>query len=386
MIQSGLDILANDLESYKKRRIALLVNQTSVSKELGYSWELLRKKGISIRRIFAPEHGIFSTEQDQVPVHLQPQCGCELVSLYGSDYNSLIPNSQYLDDIDLVIFDIQDAGARYYTYVNTMALFMKALENHDIELLICDRPNPLGGCRIEGPLLEEDFHSFVGVFPVPVRHGLTPGELALLYRKTYNIDIKLTVIPMKGWQREMLYPDTGFEFIPPSPNMPTVDTTYLYPGCCLIEGTNLSEGRGTALPFKVIGAPFIEAGRYIRYLNSMALPGVLFRPFYFKPTYNKFANVTVAGVYIHVLDINKFEPFLCGIALTKAAFDLYPADFEFLRGVYEFNDIHPAFDLLAGSSRIREMIEEGRTIGDIRASWSAAEEEFLYTKEQYHLY
>lgn len=386
MIHAGLDILIKNQKSYKNRKIALIANQTSVSRDLTYSWELLQAGGDNLRRIFAPEHGIYSTEQDQIPVHLQPQCGCEVVSLYGNDYNSLIPDSRYLDDIDLVIFDIQDVGARYYTYVNTMALFMKEIEGRDIELLICDRPNPLGGLQVEGPLIEEDFFSFVGIFPVPVRHGLTPGELALLYRDVYNIDIKLNIVRMKGWHRSMLYPETGFDFIPPSPNMPTVDTAYLYPGGCLLEGTNLSEGRGTAMPFKVVGAPFVEAEKFAQNLNSLNLKGVLFRPFYFKPTYNKYADEVVGGVYIHIVDIHKFEPFLCGVAIVKTAFELYPDDFKFLQGVYEFNDTHPAFDLLTGSSKVRSMIEEHRSVDDIRESWKADEDEFFSRKEQYHLY
>jgi uncharacterized protein YbbC (DUF1343 family) len=386
MIKTGLDIFIENIEKYKKRAIALIANQTSVTRDLRYSWDVLREKGIGIRRVFTPEHGIFSTEQDQVAVNKQPEIDCETFSLYGDSCDSLIPDGGYLSDIDLVLFDIQDIGARYYTYVNTMALFMERISGRGIEMMVLDRPNPLGGIVIEGPLLQDDYRSFVGILQVAVRHGMTPGELALLCRDTQNLDLELTVMTMRGWKRSMLFHETGLPWIAPSPNMPTEDTASLYPGFCLVEGINISEGRGTTMPFKLIGAPYIEPYRLSESLNAINLEGVYFRPVFFKPTFHKYSGEAVGGIYVHITDREAFRPFLTGVAFIKTVRDMYGEDMIFLRGVYEFNDRHPAFDLLTGSSRIREMISGGSTINEIRESWSDDEREFVRRKERYHLY
>ncbi len=386
MIKTGLEIFINDISRYKNRAIALIANQTSVTGSLDYNWEALKKKGLRIKRIFSPEHGLFGTEQDQDAVKSQPFPGAEIVSLYGTDADSLIPDLAQLDGIDTVVFDIQDIGARYYTYLNTMALFMKALRGRDIEFIVLDRPNPLGGNAVEGPGLKKEFESFVGIFPVPVRHGMTAGELALLYKKINSLDINLSIIKMSGWKRKMLFRDTGLRWIPPSPNMPDEYTAYLYPGMCLLEGTNISEGRGTTTPFKNIGAPFIDPIRLAEHLNSMNPGGVKFRPVWFKPTFNKYSGITIGGVYSHITDMKKFRPFLTGVAAVKAIRDLYKDDFTFLKGVYEFNDIHPAFDLLAGSPEIREMIINNYDIGDIAASWEKGENAFRQTRKEFLIY
>jgi uncharacterized protein YbbC (DUF1343 family) len=386
MIKTGLEIFIENSEKYKKRGIALIANQTSVTGDLLYSWDVLREKGIHIKRIFTPEHGIFSTEQDQVAVGKQPEIDCETFSLYGDSYNSLIPDGGSLDDIDLVLFDIQDVGARYYTYVNTMALFMERISGRGIEMMVLDRPNPLGGVAIEGPLLQDDYRSFVGILPVAVRHGMTPGELALLYEDTHKLDLSLTVTRMRGWKRGMLFHETGLPWIAPSPNMPTDETACLYPGFCLVEGTNLSEGRGTTMPFKLIGAPYIEPYRLSESLNAVNLGGVHFRPVFFKPTFNKYSSEVVGGIYVHITDREAFSPFLTGVALIKTVRDMYGEAMIFLKDVYEFNDRHPAFDLLTGSSVIREMIDSGCSLDDIRESWRADEIAFRKVKREFNLY
>lgn len=386
MVQTGLEVFLKDAEKYKNRNIALIVNQTSVIRDFQYSWNMLREKGLRIRRIFSPEHGLFAVEQDQIAVAHQKEIGCEVVSLYGDRSESLIPDETYLEDIDLVLFDMQDVGSRYYTYVNTMALFMKAIQNTDIELLILDRPNPLGGEIVEGPLLEKPFESFVGVFPVPVRHGMTAGELALFYRDRENVDTNLSVVKMKGWKRSMLYHESGLDWIPPSPNMPTVRTANVYPGMCLFEGLNISEGRGTTTPFEVFGAPFIDPDELMRRIADMNLKGVAFRPLYFKPTFQKYAGQVVGGLFLHATDNRRFKPFHTGVALIRAIHELYPNELTFEKGVYEFNDIHPAFDLLAGNSRIREMIQSTRPMDEIANTWQKDEETFAEAKQEYHLY
>ena len=386
MIQTGLEIFLNQSENYKNRKIGLIVNQTSVTRYFQYSWHVMRKHGLQIRRIFSPEHGLFGTEQDQVAVVKQPDVERNVVSLYGNSQESLIPDEALLNDIDLIIFDIQDVGSRYYTYVNTMALFMKAIDKKNIEMMILDRPNPLGGNSVEGPMLDKGFESFVGIVPVPIRHGLTPGELALLYRDVEKIDIDLTVIKMDGWKRNMVYPETGLPWIPPSPNMPTVETTYVYPGMCLFEGLNVSEDRGTTTPFQLFGAPFIEPYSLIKFLETIHLEGIIFRLQYFQPTFHKYKNKAINGLFLHVTDIKRFKPFRTGVALTKCLYELYRKKLAFLKDTYEFNNTHPAFDLLTGNSHIREMILKGTAFDEIENSWQNAENTFASKKKEYHLY
>ncbi|HQP48766.1 MAG TPA: DUF1343 domain-containing protein [Spirochaetota bacterium] len=386
MVITGLEVFLAGIDTYKNKRMALIVNQTAVTGTCRYLWEEMRRLGVPPVRIFSPEHGIFGTEQDQAPVGGQTVQGIDVVSLYGSSRDTLVPDERCLEDIDCVVFDIQDVGSRYYTYVNTMALSMKAMSGRGIEFIVLDRPNPLGGEEAEGPSLEDGYGSFVGVFPVPVRHGLTAGELALLYRDMENLDLNITVVMMSGWERGMYYEDTGIPWIPPSPNMPTVTTALVYPGMCLLEGTNVSEGRGTTIPFECSGAPFAEVGALAAMLNGMVLPGVYFRPVEFKPTFNKYHDTTVPGVYLHVTDRKSFRPFLTGVAVTKAYHDLGGDSFSFLHDVYEFNSQHPAFDLLAGGAAIRKAIAGRKGLWALRELWAEDEMLFMKRKKEYHIY
>ncbi|MBC8524089.1 MAG: DUF1343 domain-containing protein [Chlorobium phaeobacteroides] len=386
MVLNGLDILLQNPGPLKKRNVALIANQTSVTLNLKYSWLELRKKDINLKVIFSPEHGLFSTEQDQVAVTEQPGIDCNVISLYGDSASSLLPDESLLQNIDLVIFDIQDIGSRYYTYSNTLALFMEAVSGLDIEVLVLDRPNPLNGITVEGPLPDPAYRSFVGILPVPPRHSLTAGELALLYLDQNKLDVNLRILSMKGWERSMHFPDTGLHWIGPSPNMPTWQTALVYPGMCLFEGLNVSEGRGTTTPFLHFGAPFIEPDVLSTYLASIGIEGVLFRPAYFKPSFHKYTGEVSGAMFLHVTDPVTFAAFMTGIAITAALHELYPDQLEFLREVYEFNDRFPAFDLLCGSSRLRTMIENNTPLAEIRASWADDEQEFLSIKQNYHLY
>jgi len=385
-VKTGLDVLLSDPGRYANRSIALIANQTSVASSFEYSWNALLRAGLRLRRVFSPEHGLYGTEQDQVPVAGQPAAGPQTVSLYGDSISTLRPVEEMLDGVDTVIFDIQDVGARYYTYVNTMAMFMESLSGRDVEFIVLDRPNPLGGTAVEGPSLEPGFESFVGVFHVPVRHGLTAGELALWYKERHRLDVDLKVTGMMGWRRSMPYAETGLPWVTPSPNMPTPETALVYPGMCLLEGTSLSEGRGSTTPFQLCGAPFIEPGEYSALLNAQDVPGVRFRPTYFKPTFNKFAGLASGGVFLHVTDPVSFKPLLAGVAVVWAARKIHGERCSFSRGVYEFNSKHPAFDLLAGNAVLRGMIEAGADITSIAASWISDEERFRETKKSFHLY
>jgi uncharacterized protein YbbC (DUF1343 family) len=386
MVSTGLDILLRNTDTLRHRNIGLIVNQTSVTPDLKYSWDVLKEKGFHIQKIFSPEHGLFGTEQDQIAVGYQPEPGCEVVSLYGDSAKTLIPDKAVLDDLDLILFDIQDVGSRYYTYINTLALFMEAVSGRDIEIMVLDRPNPLGGAIVEGPLLDPAFGSYVGVLPVPVRHGMTAGELALFYRDFKKLDVNLSVTSMKGWRRSMLFNETGLPWIPPSPNMPTVATAEVYPGMCLFEGLNVSEGRGTTTPFQLSGASFIKPYDLAKQCASYRLEGVLFRPVWFKPTFHKFCGEVIGGIWLQVTDHARFRSFATGVAMTAALRELYPEQLQFLRGVYEFNNTIPAYDLLAGNSSIRTAIENGCNTCDILASWQHEETEFSGIKSGVHLY
>ncbi len=386
MVNNGLDILLANPARLTGRRVGLIANQTSVSAQLDYSWTLLQHAGVKLKRIFSPEHGLFAVEQDQIAVTHQPDTGCEIVSLYGHNEQSLKPVRELLDGLDLVLFDIQDVGSRYYTYVNTLALFMKASAGLDIEIMVLDRPNPLGGELIEGPLLNPAFHSFVGVMPVPVRHGLTAGEIAHFWRDYKKLDLNLSVVAMEGWRRRMLFPETGLPWVPPSPNMPTVEVAEVYPGMCLFEGLNVSEGRGTTTPFLLSGAPFVDPEALACRLDSMPLEGVVFRPTWFRPTFHKYAGEAVGAIFLHVTDHNLFRPFATGVAMTCALRELYGEQLAFLDGLYEFRDDIPAFDLLAGSSEIRSMILDNCDSNTIIASWEKDETAFAAIKPGFHLY
>ncbi len=385
-VMTGLDRFLEDSDRYRKGNIALIANQTSVSQSLEYSWNALAAKGLHLKKIFSPEHGLWSTEQDQIAVAGQPSLPCEIVSLYGSGTDSLAPPESALDGIDLVLFDIQDIGSRYYTYVNTMALFMRSLHGKEVRFMVLDRPNPIGGKHSEGPPLESGFESFVGVFNVPVRHGCTAGELALFYKEYHHLDVDLAVVEMKGWRRHMAYTETGLPWIGPSPNMPDTDTALVYPGMCLLEGTNLSEGRGTTMPFRLFGAPFINPDKYARELNSQGLPGVHFRPTYFKPSFHKYAGEVTGGIFIHVTDEDSFRPFITGVAAVKTAFDLYGDRMEFITTPYEYTTAHPAFDLLTGGDMIRTAIHAGENLEQIHSKWKKYEDSFSGIAARFSLY
>ncbi len=384
LVKTGLDKFLEEADKYRGRNIALLVNHSSVTGDCRYIWDILPGKGLNVKRIFSPEHGLFGTEQDQVPVSYQPDPGVEVVSLYSHTYDSLFPAKRYLADIDMVIFDMQDVGSRYYTYIHTMVFFMKAISGMDMEFIVLDRPNPLGG-RVEGPLLKKGFESFVGVLPVPVRHGLTAGELALLAAEHFDLGINLRIIKTEGWERSMLFPETGLPWVPPSPNMPSFATALVYPGMCLFEGLNVSEGRGTTTPFENFGAPYMDPYLLAGELNSGSIEGVYFRPLYFIPTFHKYRENVVGGVFIHVTDRDLFMPFAAGVAMVHTIKRLYP-ELIFLDDVYEFNTEHPSFDLLSGNSEIRRMIGEGEKMDIIRESWLDDEEKFRNMREQYLLY
>lgn len=385
----GIDRLLADPGKYLKgKRFALLVNQSSVAADGKYLFEALLQQGFKPEKIFAPEHGLFGTEQDQITVadEVDGFTGLKAVSLYGQTKDELKPRREDLEGLDALVVDIQDIGCRYYTYAYTMAFCIEACTALGIEVIICDRPNPLGGVIIEGNTVQHGCESFVGAYPLAVRHSLTIGEIALFLNARENWRAKIQTIGLSGWERPMLYPATRGLWSQPSPNMPTFDTTVVYPGTCLFEATNVSEGRGTTRPFEIIGAPFIDPKKYATALNEQKLPGVYFRPLYFKPTFHKFKDQACGGVFVHVTDIGIFESFYTGLSMVKTAHDLWPKEFDWRREPYEYVADVLAIDLLTGSGEFRETVERGGSLAAYRDQYQKTQEEFRKLSRDFQLY
>jgi len=386
-VLSGLDVLLGRLRTLLGgQSVGLLCHPASVTADLTPAAEaLMRVKDVNLRRLFAPEHGITGAAQDLVLVghEKDPLTGLPVMSLYG---RRLDPDPRVLEGLDALIVDLQDVGARYYTYNWTMALAMKAAARANLPVIVLDRPNPLGGERLEGNWPEAGWSSFVGLYPLPIRHGMTMGELAGYLNDRHELGCDLTVVPMLGWRRGMTWEDTGLPWVAPSPNMPTPDTARVYPGGCLVEGTNLSEGRGTTRPFEWIGAPYLDGPRLARALERRGLPGVRFRPVGFEPAFHKWKSQRCGGVQIHVTDAARFKPFAAYLALIAEARRQAPRHFRWRRPPYEFERVRLPMDLLCGGPRIRRAIERGVSLARLETSWRPDLARFARARRPYLLY
>lgn len=386
----GLDVLARQsFAPLRSLSLGLVTHPAAVAGDLRSSCELLTAApGMRLNALFGPEHGLFGQEQDLigVPESDKDAGGVRCYSLYGSDFASLQPNDKQLKGLDALVIDLQDVGSRYYTFQTTMLLCMEAASRRNMLTVVLDRPNPLGGVVVEGPTLQAGYKSFVGVHPIPVRHGMTIGELARLYHVERGLTGELKVIPCEGWQRRMTFDETGLPWVMPSPNMPTLDTAFVYPGQCLLEGTNLSEGRGTTRPFELCGAPWIDADALAARLRSETSVGVAFRPIWFRPTFQKFAGQMCGGVQLHVLDRAAFQPVRTSLALLIALRDLSRERFDWRREPYEFVSDLLAVDLLFGGPRERLAIEAGKTAAEIAGAWVEEEAAFRRRRHDYLLY
>lgn len=386
-VYSGIDIFEKVLpKKFYGLRAGVLIHPASVNRKLVYTKDVfLKSKKIQIKAFFGPQHGIFGDTQDNMiewEGFIDKTTGLPVYSLYGKTRK---PTEQMLEGIEVFIIDLQDVGARYYTYIWTMALCMEACERK-ISLIVLDRVNPIGGHIVEGPVLKPEFSSFVGLYPLPIRHGMTIGEIAMYFKSRFYPEVDLTVIPLRGWRRNQWFDSTGLPWVMPSPNMPTLETATVYPGMCLLEGTILSEGRGTTRPFEIFGAPFIEPERLVRRLNDFKLKGVFFRPLYFSPTFNKFAGKLCGGAQIHVIDREKFKPFKTAIAILLAIKELYPEINLWRQPPYEYEFEKLPFDILAGSDRVRKDIEEGKSLKDMESWWNEEVQMFEQIRKQYLLY
>lgn len=353
------------------RRVGLITNQTGVTRELKSLPELFSDHPrFRLTALFSPEHGIAGAVQAGEEIASSPQ----VFSLYGQHRR---PTPAMLAQVDVLVFDIQDVGARFYTYASTMLECMKAAERMKLIFIVLDRPNPIDGTRVEGPVLEEGLESFVGIAQIPIRHGMTMGELAHLLKSDAQLDLDLRIVPLAGWERSQWFCETGLPWVAPSPNMPTQTTAMVYPGLCLIEGTNLSEGRGTTLPFEVIGSPWLDSTSLTTRLNQLGLSGVRFRPHDFTPTFSKYEGRLCRGIQIHVLDSKQFRPIRTALHLLRQIKLRHPEQLKFRDSF---------FDQLAGNRWIREMLQEGASVESMVARWQADLQEFKKRRDGYLLY
>ncbi|MEN1967385.1 DUF1343 domain-containing protein [Lentibacillus sp. N15] len=378
----GLDVFLKDqYKSFKGKRIGLVTNITGVNSKLIPSIDLFHDHpDIHLSALYAPEHGIRGDgkEGEEVKSFIDPYTNVPVYSLYGA---SKKPSKAMLDPVDVIVFDLQDIGSRYYTFIYTMAYVMEACKEYGKHFVVLDRPNPVSGLHMEGNLVEEDVRSFVGLFPIPNRHGMTVGELALLFKYAFGYHSELTVVPMQGWKRHMYFDETPLFWVPPTPNTTNIEMNILYAGTCLVEGTNLSEGRGTTKPFEWIGAPYIDGQNLAKAFNRLKNPGVLARPISFMPTYQKHKDQTCYGVQLHIVDRDQLNSLRTGIQLIELIAGMYPNNFHFLKsenGKY-------FFDLLAGTKRLRNDILKGRSSEFLQAC-NQQLESFKQLKEPYLLY
>ncbi len=388
-VKTGLDVLVrDDFRALAGRRVGLFTNPSAVDASLRSAASLFRaaaaQKKVNLVALYAPEHGIDAAAPDGEKIASSSSGGLPVYSLYGETQH---PTPEMLNGVELIVCDIQDIGVRYYTFMWTLSHLLEAAAAQGVAVVVLDRPNPLGGVVVEGAPLQPELSSLVGRYSIPVRHGLTLGELAQLFNARWNpAPAALDVIGCEGWRRSMLWETTGLSFVPPSPNMPHPETVMQYPGACLVEGANLSEGRGTSLPFEIAGAPFIDGQALAEQLNGLNLPGVRFRPHAFQPTASKWAGERCGGVQAHITDAGQFKALRVWLHVIEAVRALYPQQFAFLppgesgaQGVYHF-------DRLIGSSEIRERIASGQPLDELFTAWEKFAHDFEVDRWAYLLY
>ena len=377
-------LASNDLSH---RRVGLVCNPASIDAGLHHAADLVfNAPGVRLGAIFGPQHGFRSDLQDNMIESSHAADARRRVPVFSLYSETREPTAEMLKGLDVLVVDLQDIGARIYTFIYTMANCLRAAARHRIPVIVCDRPNPIGGEAVEGPMLEPGFESFVGLFPIPMRHGCTIGELAGLFNEHFGIGAELRVVTMEGWSRSLYFDQTSLPWVMPSPNMPTLETAVVYPGAVLFEGTQLSEGRGTTRPFELVGAPWIDADAFAAEMNGMGLPGARFRPVVFEPTFQKHARTTCGGCQTHVVDRRRFLPVLTGVALLSCFYKADPGRFAWRDPPYEYEHQKMPIDILAGQSELRRQIESGVDSGDIAASWEAGVAAFNRIREPYLLY
>lgn len=377
-VRTGLDrLVAEGFARLRGQRVGMVVHPASRDARLKRGWCLAHASALAdVRALFGPQHGFLGQTQDNMiewEGSTDRTTGLPVHSLYGAVRK---PTAAMLEDLDTLVVDLQDVGARYYTFIWTLYLCLEACAEQGKRAVVLDRPNPLGGELLEGPVLDPAYASFVGLAPIPVRHGLTSGELALLFQRWQGWDLDLEVVWMEGWRRSMDFEATGLPWVLPSPNMPTPETAFVYPGGCLLEGTNVSEGRGTTRPFEIFGAPWIDPDTLVGLLRDWGLPGVVWRPLVFEPTFHKFAGQPCGGVQVHVSDRRAFRPVLTYTAAIAAMRELWPGRFAWREPPYEYETVKLPIDILAGGTQWRRLLEAGQRPPALSAVWDQQCEAF----------
>lgn len=385
-VRLGIDQLI-DSGAVRGHRVGVVCNPASIDGSFRHVIERLdAASGVTLAAVFGPQHGFRSDVQDNMIETAHAEDGSRRVPIYSLYSETREPTAAMLEGLDMLVIDLQDIGARIYTYIYTMANCLRAAKRHGVRVVVCDRPNPIGGTEVEGPMLRPGYESFVGLFPIPMRHGMTIGELACLFNAHFQIGADLQVMRMEGWSRAMYWDATGLPWVMPSPNMPTLDTAIVYPGTVLFEGTMVSEGRGTTRPFELVGAPWIHADRFASALNARSIPGVHFRPSVFEPTFQKHAKATCGGCQVHVTDREAFRPCAVAAALLVELHLQDPERFAWRQPPYEYEHHTPPIDILAGSPDLREQVEAHAPLDAITASWWEETEQFKATRQAFLLY
>ena len=386
-VQLGIDnLLATQPAWLRTARLGLLANQASVDADLRHSRDRLIAAGARITAIFAPQHGYFGEQQANMiesDDFVDQRLRIPVFSLYGQTRK---PTEAMLSYIDVLLIDLQDVGTRVYTFGTTLALCLEAARNHDVLVVVLDRPNPIGGHQCEGNLLDLELRSFVGHFPIPMRHGLTMGEMARLYNEAFEIGAPLQVFNMHGWSRNMLYRQTGLYWVPPSPNLPTPESTLVYPGQVILEGTNLSEGRGTTTPFELWGAPYLRPEALEQLLAHEELSGFVLRTARFTPTFDKWQGESCAGFQIHLSNPETYRPYATSLTLLQAVIASHREEFQWIPPPYEYELHHLPIEIILGSPDLHKQLEAGVTIKELERSWERQLREFRQLRVPYLLY
>jgi uncharacterized protein YbbC (DUF1343 family) len=384
----GIDVLLErDRKLVAGRRVGVVSNPASIDGAFRHTADRMADDpDVELTALFGPQHGFRSDVQDNMIETPHVTDARRRVPIYSLYSETREPTADMLRGVDVLLIDLQDVGTRVYTYIYTMANCMRAAARHGVRVVVCDRPNPVGGVAVEGATLRAEYASFVGQFGIPLRHGLTIGELARLFNDALGINAALDVIPLEGWRRSMYFDETGLPWVMPSPNLPTLDSAIVYPGAVLFEGTMLSEGRGTTRPFELVGAPWIDGDRLAHAMNARGLPGVHFRAVFFEPTFQKHARQTCGGCQIHVLDRTRFEPVRTAVDLIAEFRAQNPARFAWREPPYEYEHEKAPIDILYGSDRLRTAIEAGKSSAALSAEWRADSDAFRREREKSLLY
>lgn len=388
MVEFGIDVFIEEHSlSLRGKRLGLLCNHASVNRNLIHSRFLIGQQGeLRLTCLFSPQHGFSAEKQDNMiesDHRIDRATGLKVFSLYGTHRK---PTREMFDHIDVLLVDLVDVGTRVYTFMYTVAYCLEAAAAYGKKVIVLDRPNPIGGSEVEGNIVRDNLTSFVGLYPIPMRHGMTLGELALLFNGEFGIGAELDVVPARGWQRGQYFDETGLPWVFPSPNMPTLDTALVYPGQVIWEGTNVSEGRGTTLPFELVGAPYWDTDELRERLDGYELPGCLFRPVIFEPTSGKWAGTTCSGFHLHVTNRELFRPYRTSLALYQSVHRLYPDDFGYKEPPYEYEFEKLPMDLIIGDQEIRRQLEQGVAPAVLEEQWLPEAEAFMEKRKRCLLY